>query len=70
MTYLREDGKTVVVISHRLSTLIKADTIFYLEKGKVVEQGSHEQLITNNGPYQKLWEKQLPETTLNLKTLI
>ena len=62
MIHLRDQGKTVVVISHRLSTLIKADCIFYLEKGKVIEKGNHRQLINNNGPYQKLWKKQLPDT--------
>jgi len=70
MTRLRDQGKTVVVISHRLSTLIKADNIFYLERGKVIEQGNHKQLMTNKGPYQKLWERQLPNTSLNLKTLV
>lgn len=60
MMRLKEQGKTVLVISHRLSTLVNADTIFFLDQGKVIEQGSHQHLIINNGPYQKLWEKQLP----------
>ena len=60
MMRLKKQGKTVLVISHRLSTLVNADTIFFLDQGKVIEQGSHQHLIINNGPYQKLWEKQLP----------
>ena len=63
MRHLRNHGKTVIVISHRLSTLLQADNIYYLHQGKVVEQGGHKQLITNNGPYKKLWDKQLPDSS-------
>jgi len=63
MRHLRNQGKTVIVISHRLSTLLQADSIYYLHQGTVVEQGSHEQLITNDGPYKKLWGRQLPDSS-------
>lgn len=57
---LKEKGRTVILISHRLSSLVEADSVFYLERGRVVEHGRHGQLIKQNGPYQKLWEKQFP----------
>lgn len=61
---LRNQGKTVVVISHRLSTLLQADNIYYLHHGKIVEQGNHKKLMANNGPYRKLWNKQLPDLSM------
>lgn len=48
--------KTVIVIAHRLSTIQQADIIVVLEKGKVVEQGSHSELLTLNGRYAELVE--------------
>ena len=53
------EGRTSFVIAHRLSTIRNADTILVLEKGKVVEQGTHDQLITQNGAYSKLNKIQL-----------
>lgn len=47
-------NRTSIVIAHRLSTIQKADVIVVLQKGKIVEQGSHEQLIALNGTYNKL----------------
>lgn len=64
MRNLRSQGKTVIVISHRLSTLFQADNIYYLHKGKVIEQGSHKKLITHNGLYKKLWDNQLPDSQI------
>lgn len=48
------ENKTVIFISHRLSTVKMADTIYFLEKGKVIEEGSHEQLLAQKGAYWKL----------------
>ncbi|MCG9791127.1 ABC transporter ATP-binding protein [Flavobacterium algicola] len=47
-------NRTSIVIAHRLSTIQKADVIIVMQKGKIVEQGSHEQLIQFNGTYNKL----------------
>lgn len=47
-------NRTSIVIAHRLSTIQKADVIVVMQKGKIVEQGSHEHLITLNGTYHKL----------------
>jgi ABC-type multidrug transport system fused ATPase/permease subunit len=53
-------NKTVIVIAHRLSTIMKMDRIIVLNQGKIVEQGTHQQLTTKNGGlYRKLWEKQV-----------
>ncbi len=61
MQRLRNEGKTIVVIAHRLSTIMDADQILVLEKGKLIEQGNHEQLISRGEKYYELWEKQFPE---------
>ena len=48
-------GKTVLVIAHRLRTIAKADKIIVLDDGKVVEQGTHSELMEQNGLYKKLY---------------
>ena len=50
--------KTVIVIAHRLSTIMKMDRIIVLEKGSVVAEGTHQQLLEDKGLYQKLWKIQ------------
>lgn len=55
---LKEQNKTIIIIAHRLSTVIFSDSIFVLEKGKLVEQGNHQQLISENGKYADLFKKQ------------
>lgn len=52
-------GKTSVVIAHRLSTIVNADKIVVLDKGKVAEQGNHQQLLQKRGLYHKLVKNQL-----------
>lgn len=47
-------NRTSIVIAHRLSTIQKADTIVVMQKGKIVEQGNHEELLAKNGTYSKL----------------
>jgi subfamily B ATP-binding cassette protein MsbA len=47
-------NRTSIVIAHRLSTIQKADKIVVLHKGEIVEQGTHDELITRNGTYNKL----------------
>ena len=51
-------GKTCFVIAHRLSTIRSADHILVLEGGKIVEQGTHDSLMAQNGTYRKLYESQ------------
>ncbi len=53
------DGRTVLAIAHRLSTVIRADVVFVIEDGRVVEQGSHAELLANNQRYARLYEHQL-----------
>jgi ATP-binding cassette subfamily B protein len=52
------EGKTAIVIAHRLSTIQKMDRIVVLDKGKIVEEGSHKELLYKNGTYAKLWAHQ------------
>lgn len=52
------EGRTAVVIAHRLSTIQKMDRIIVLENGKIIEQGSHKELIQKDGSYAKLWAHQ------------
>jgi ATP-binding cassette subfamily B protein len=54
----KSQGKTVIVIAHRLSTVAKADTILVMAHGKIVEQGNHNELLDLQGHYYNLWGKQ------------
>ena len=51
-------GKTALVIAHRLSTLRNMDRIVVIKNGKIVESGSHKQLLRSDGAYRKLWDMQ------------
>ena len=51
-------GRTSVLIAHRLSTIQRADTILVMHKGKLREQGTHQQLLAQRGLYYKLYELQ------------
>ena len=58
---LAKQGKTVIIIAHRLSTVRNADTIVVLDEGKVVEIGTHNELYQAGGIYNKLWKEQFNE---------
>ena len=51
-------GKTSIIIAHRLSTIISADKIIEIDNGKVLEEGTHKELINKNGLYKKIYESQ------------
>ncbi len=52
------EGKTVIAIAHRLSTIAQMDRIVVLDDGKVVEEGSHEELLARGGLYSRFWQRQ------------
>jgi len=52
-------NKTSIIIAHRLSTVMNADKIFVLDKGEIVESGSHVELISKKGFYAKLYKTEL-----------
>ncbi|WP_207915959.1 hypothetical protein [Natronoflexus pectinivorans] len=54
------DGKTIIVIAHRLSTVMYADKIVVLENGVLAEEGTHSELFYKKGKYYQMWQKQLP----------
>ena len=56
--YSLMEGKTVLAIAHRLSTIAALDRLIVLDKGKIAEQGSHDELLANNGLYASLWKRQ------------
>ena len=51
-------GKTVIAIAHRLSTIARMDRLIILDHGRIVEQGTHDQLLRLNGHYAALWRRQ------------
>jgi len=57
---LREKEKTIIIISHRLSTVIDADKIVVLDKGTVLEEGAHKELYARKEYYYNLWQQQIP----------
>ncbi len=57
---LQKQGKTIIIIAHRLSTVMDANNIVVLHEGQVMEQGAHAELLQKRGAYFKLWAKQFP----------
>ena len=55
------EGRTTIVIAHRLSTVLKADVIFVLDQGQIVERGRHEELLAADGLYASLYREQFLE---------
>ncbi len=52
------NGKTTIIIAHRLSTVTAADRILIMDKGRIIEEGTHEEIIKQNGLYGKLYRSQ------------
>jgi len=57
-------GRTSLVIAHRLSTILSADVIFVVDRGRIVESGTHPVLLARNGAYARLYRKQFRETAI------
>ncbi len=55
-------GRSVITIAHRLSTVVHADQIIVLERGLVVERGTHDELLAKNGRYASMWQRQQAES--------
>jgi ATP-binding cassette subfamily B multidrug efflux pump len=56
--YRLMQGKTVIAIAHRLSTIAAMDRLIVMDQGRIVETGSHEQLLASGGLYAQLWQRQ------------
>ena len=56
--YTLMEGKTVIAIAHRLSTIAAMDRLIVLDQGKIIEQGTHQELLSKNGLYAQLWKHQ------------
>ncbi len=57
LDWFKSQGKTIIIISHRLSTIQLCDFILVLDKGKLIEKGNHNELINQNGLYKKMWNQ-------------
>ena len=58
MVYNKFRKKTMLIIAHRLATIKNCDVIIVMDKGEIIEQGSHEELLDKKGQYYRLWEMQ------------
>ncbi len=61
----KNNNKTIVMISHQLSVAATCDRVLVMDKGKIVQEGVHKELIKSNGLYKKLWERELAFNSLD-----
>ncbi len=54
---LKSEGVSVILIAHRLTTVMHCDTIFVMEQGRIIEKGTHKELLANNGMYKEMWSE-------------
>ncbi len=57
-------GRTVIMVTHRLSSVVDAEKIFVLDQGRLVEEGTHQELLARKGKYLQLWEKQAAQDSV------
>lgn len=63
------EGRTSIIVAHRLSTIQKADTILVIHKGEIVEQGSHQELLSQKGVYHRLYQLQYKESQPDMESI-
>ena len=56
--------KTIITVAHKLSSIINADKIIFVKDGQIVEAGTHHELISKNGFYQKMYEAEIMEESI------
>jgi ATP-binding cassette, subfamily B, bacterial len=61
--------RITILIAHRLSTIMHADIIYVLEKGKIIEQGNHDELVSKKGLYYAMWRQQIGERKTTIATI-
>jgi ATP-binding cassette subfamily B protein len=71
---IREVGERAdvmtILIAHRLSTILHAERIYVLERGKIIEQGTHSELVAETGLYYALWRQQIGESTAETSPVV
>ena len=61
ITYLTK-GRTTIVIAHRLSTILNSDKIYVIDKGQVIGEGNHQELLVTSSEYKNFYEKQIKKS--------
>jgi ATP-binding cassette, subfamily B, bacterial len=59
-----------ILIAHRLSTVLHAERIYVLERGKIIEQGTHSELVAETGLYYALWRQQIGESAAETSPVV